>query len=665
MLNPIPLPESRTRPEKAKPAGLISSLVVVFLVWLATLHFPGSVPPPGLDSVLGAGSGASISNHWQAGVDYIFTYGPLGYFAVNPYQVDLFWWAYGWELIAKLVIAILVCLTLGKVQPAWMKWLFLTMFVLLPSANPDLLYPLALVLLFLTATRVERSPLWHSAVAASVCAVFSLMKFSFCILAVVVILCLSFNLLVRCRGRGRLLALAPISVFAVVFICLWLVLDQSVWNFPAFFLGGFQIVAGYGEAMAIEGAPAETLLALAILAGFAGIVMTSMKRADLSCRRLTTVGLIATSLFLEWKHGFVRQDSQHTVIFFSFTLCLAFCLPAAFPRTDWRRPPRLGLVTAIVLLAAIGVVKTQVDGTPASWEAFCTRPWHHARHNLAVAWVPARYRDLLDQLLAERQQEYALPRIAARVGDASIDYFSSELGLLLLNKMNWLPRPAFQSYMAYNRHLLAINANWLQGSTAPSYVILDLKPIDQRFPCLEDGAALLEILGRYEPILREKHCLLLKRRPGAADLSWDWKVVRQQRVQFGEVVAIQNRPGTLQTLRVEIRPSMWGRLHSAVYKQTQVWLVLQTAAGKNLRYRLIPAMADSRFLLNPLVQDTEDFLDLFGGSSQTRLTALAIEGDNSSWLSGEMTVTIEECASLPLSKLSAAEIDNLRIHVKK
>jgi hypothetical protein len=667
MTTTISLPEPGTHLRKAAGAIAFSPFLFVFLFWLAALHFPGPVPVPALDASWEHALGHALLHRWQAGVDYIFTYGPLGYFAVDPYQDELFWWAFGWEVLVKLVIALLVFTTLSRVQPAWIKWLFLLLFVLLPSDNADLLYPLAIVLLYLAAVRGEPSPLWSAVAAASLCAVFSLMKLTFCILAVVVILALSLNLLVQRRGRCRLLALVPLSVFVMGFAGLWLALGQSAANLPAYFVGSFAVADGYSDAMGVGGNLPQMGLALAILLALAGIVITATTRNTLSFRQLTTMGLLGISLFFQWKHGFVRQDAHHTSNFFSFTLCLAFFLPAAFPEYDWKSVPRLFLLAGAVLLSAIGVVQTKVHDASTELAEFFTRPLRHACLNLTAAVAPESHRSRLQEQLAERKQEYALPRIAAWVGDAPVEYFSSEPGILvlLLNQLNWQPRPAFQSYLAYTHDLLAANARWFQGPSAPAYVVLHLKPIDHRHPCLEDGLALVEILSRYEPVLFEKRHVLLQRRPGADAISRQWKTVCQQRVASGEEIKIPCAPETLQAVTIEVRPSPWGKLRGTLYKPPPVWLQLRTTTGEVLTFRLIPAMASSRFLLNPVVRNNQEVLQLLAGGPTRKVAALTVVAEEEACWAEGFTVTIEESASLPPAKLSAALLQAVGAQPKK
>jgi hypothetical protein len=664
---PVPIPilmqksptlaESKTSPLKFLFRMRWSALLFVFLFWLAAVQvpgyvgpFPGFIGPPLMDASWKQALGYALLNHWQAGVDYVFTYGPLGYFATGTYDGSLFWWMIGWECVAKLILALLFYANLSQVRAAWFKWVFLALFVLLPINNSDafcpadLLYPLGLVLLYLTAIRGEQASVWRTLLAASLCAVISLVKFTFFILAICVILALSLRLLVQRPGHYRWLALLPVTIFLVVFLGVWLALGQEVQNLLPFFAGSLQIASGHTEAMHWDGNPAELKLALWIFAAFLGLVVTSGAKNLSNFRHLTTAAFLGLSLFLLWKQGFVRHEWFHTISFFAYTLCLAFLVPVAFPQCAWRSPFRVGLLVCAILLSTIGVMRGLTGLSAVRGRELLSDAVTHARRDLATLVAPVAYRDHQEALLANRKQKYALPAIAAMVGDSPIDFISSEPGILLLNNMRWRPRPAFQSYLAYTPYLQALNAHRFQSAQAPPYLLISLKAIDFRFPCLEDGPALLEILARYEPALIEKQFLLLKRRQGASP-GLDWKPARTRLVKFGQQVVIDSPPKTRQAVTIKVGQSWWGKMASILYKPPSVWLLVRTSTNEILKFRLIPAMASSRFLLNPLVLDTEDFSDQFSERPARRVESLTILTQGKAWFQGGIAVTVEDCSS--------------------
>src|SRR5437773_11936289 len=81
---------------------LLTGALFLLILWIALLDFPRFVVGGStLDGSWEQALGYFMAHRAQAGVDYVFTYGPLGYFDTNAYEPSLFWWKYAWEVISK------------------------------------------------------------------------------------------------------------------------------------------------------------------------------------------------------------------------------------------------------------------------------------------------------------------------------------------------------------------------------------------------------------------------------------------------------------------------------------------------------------------------------------------------------------------------------------
>jgi hypothetical protein len=640
MIEPASPPDAAHSPRAAwrGPAALLG-FVGVF--WVCTLNFPTVVARPELDISWSQALGHALSHRMQAGVDYVFTYGPLGYFATTTYSPDLFWWHFGWEVLLKLGIAVAAGLGLYRAGTWRGQGLLLVALALLPGWFSDVLYPLGLLVAYLAATR-GRCSLTLAVLAAALCGVLSLVKLTFFVLSVPTVACLALHWLRGPARSWRRAALPPL-VFLGTYVGLWLALGQALANLPRYFLGSLNIVAGYTEAMSLSGDSRETWLALGILAALGATLLARRPGRVWGLPSLLTAGLIAAFLFEQWKHGFVRADC-HTVPFFCFTLLLACFFPAAFPGHDWRAAPRLLALGLALGLSAYGTFRAASGGELSRARDCVLGSLSHVRFSWGVLWRPEQSRAGLEAQLAAMDRQTAMPRTRAEVGAATVDWLSCELGMALANKLNWHPRLAFQSYTAYTEYLLDANAAWFRGPDAPAYVIVDLAPIDEHFPTLEDGKALLEIIARYEPVLTERSCVLLKRRPDADTAALSWRTTLQRRIGIGEEMAVPAAPHALQALSLTIRPSWKGRLRGLLFKPPVAFVTVRTASGEALAYRVVPAMARSRFLLNPFVQSTRDFVNLYGEAAGKTVVSLRLWVDGCSYFDDSVEVRIEECA---------------------
>lgn len=69
-------------------------------------------------------------------------------------------------------------------------------------------------------------------------------------------------------------------------------------------------------------------------------------------------------------------------------------------------------------------------------------------------------------------------------------------------------------------------------------------------------------------------------------------------------------------LYADIQLSPWGKIYSLLHRLPTVVLELKMQNGQQLGFRLIPDMAKAGFLLNPLLQTTQDIKTWYGQAQQ-------------------------------------------------
>jgi hypothetical protein len=402
--------------------------------------------------------GHFLKYRYQAGEDYYIVQGPLGSLMWQTYYPGLFWPEWAWEVAVKLALAVMALAVGSQVRGRAARAAWYTLLILLPI-TPDALYLLAVLLPGILFLRAEgRVAVAWLAVAAALAAALSLMKFTYFLVSLALFLTLSLSLL-RKRGWGR--ALLPLPAFLLTLLAAWAALGQSPWNLPRFVRGSWEVAAGYEEAMALEGSTLEVYLALAILVTLGAAWGTLLSRRFFRTRgQVAQAVLLATGLLLAWKHGFVRHDA-HSLTFFSYTLFTPFLLPPPLERRRWAAARRVALL-GCVLLSVIGLLV--VEGRPAE-----LLPQLHDRlaHNAEFLLRPSRFRDRLEEEWSALEGRSDLPLTRALVGEAPVDLFSHSQQVLLLNHMNYHPRPVFQSYSAYTPSLQAANAEFFKIFTPP------------------------------------------------------------------------------------------------------------------------------------------------------------------------------------------------------
>jgi hypothetical protein len=612
-------------------AALLLAGLAGLALWLGLLDFAGWVGGQGLDPSWMQCLGYFLEHRLQAGVDWVFTYGPLGSFVCPVYYPGLFWWKYAWELAVKAALAA-VLLALAAWLPGWVsRAAYLALLLVLLPGTVDTVYLLGVVAVGLLPLLAERRRGAALLGGGPLLAALALTKFTFLLLAVA-----AWLVWIIVLGRDRPRRAAAWLSFPLALVAFWCLAGQRLSNVPAFLGGSLQITVGYGDAMCEDGAGRHVRLALAAFALLLVFLATYPWAALRRGRNLAGLALLALSLGLVWKHGFVRQAS-HAHYFFAYAPFVPFAAMALLGPAPRR------LLLGLLVAALVGVCWSGGRDTPslADW-------WGRLRDNGRALLAPRSFEGRWAADRAARAAEWALPNITAQVGQSTVDEFSCSPDVLLLNGLNYRPRPAFQSYTAYTPALLAANAAFYRGEQAPEYVLWHFEAIDDHPPALEDGPALLEVFRRYRLVQSEKGFLLLQRRPDSPPPAPRGRVLRQQALAFGEELDLSGLPPGPQVVTIGVRDSLRGRVRKVLYHAPPLFLRLKTDDGRRHTYRLIPATAAAGFLLNPLLRSDEDVAMLYRGEALPRVRSLSVHvgPGGEACYEGQIQVTVRDEAPL-------------------
>jgi hypothetical protein len=592
--------------------------------------------------------------HFQAGLDYVYTYGPLGYFPSFVYEPGFFPYKLTWELATKLIFALACLGTLRRIPGFIPKLVFACALLAFASlALFEFTYVLTILQLGLFLIVSERPRAGVIAAVATVLAVFSLVKVTLLILSGVTIFCMCLRLL---ANRARWRSLLPVGCYTGALLLAWVLAGQNPSHLHAFFRGSLQLSNSYTEAMCLYGSASEVRIGTLVLAFCAGAIITLPTRRLLNARDAGVLALLGFFMFAEWKQGFVRHD-LHSLTLFCYLLLLPFLLTAFLRAYDWNASPRCVLLSYCVPLAAIGI--WQAAHLPRSFDGLISRVGDHYLSRLALCRNLDAYVRMQNQYVAAAMEQWRLPRIAAAVGDASVDVIGYEQGIALANSLNWRPRPIFQSYAAHNTFLMDLNAEFFRDRRAPEFVLYKLQSIDGRLPILDDGPAQMEILQRYQPLFVEKSYLLMRRRTAESPVTGPGEK-SELVLKLGEEVPLPDLGKDCVRAAFDIRYTGWGKLRNLFYKPPCINIRLRTADGGELCHRIVPAMAEAGFLINPFLESEADVMGLFGGAPEKRIVSLCIMGDgHAPWaLRRSISMTLQR---LPGLKAAVEQVGSDRI----
>lgn len=663
-------------PISIKLNDIIINVLLVSITTLSIMNIYDNGPATnGLDASYLQSMGYYFKQHLQAGVDYVFNFGILGYFysLQSCYDADLFYWYVFFQLTIAIILSLVLITRIYNLTTKLEKFLYLfallifTSTIAIPGGEP--LYMLSITIATILALKPPyfivstlHYYIWLAVILLFLAGL-SLAKFTYFILACFSVLIIAIN---TWHSYSKNLALTIIGIFLIFQLGIWISTGQSVFNIPAFLINSLQLTSGHNEAMqSLAGNFIELRLVAVILFSMLTIITISYYTQPIQFKNIMLIAMLGISFFFAWKAGFVRHD-VHSITFFDFTLLIPFFIesPMALHK----------LKHSIFVTAKYVVVTVSIIGIFSS-----ARAVHYKPYNFLARWnenVVENFNMLMNLHEAKKnwnatviklQQQYNLPQIRAVVGHASVDIFSWEQGIVLLNNFNWQPRPVFQSYITYTPQLLALNSHFYQSSKAPEFVLFKLQTIDNRFPLMDDIEAFKIIIRDYGFILSENGYLLLKHQPVNQKSIIQDKVLLQREIRVDELIDLSYFNTKPLTLSLIINKSLVGNLYSLLYKLPLVFLELSVNDGTKITYRIIPNMLRSGIIINPLINNQMDLLDWYNGRTTKRVLNLRLitnSSDEKKWFQEHVILQLNELKTIPRTingdniKITAANAPN-------
>jgi hypothetical protein len=614
------------------------------------IPFNPVMPDKGVDPSWIFAMNEAVARHMSFGKEIIWCYGPYASILTRSYNpaTDQRMMC-GSLLIAASYVAALLFLARGRKLYLTLLLLYLATFVL-PTWRQEVLlfsYPFLLVVCFLKQTnsgdldRVTALSWWQQLVVAVMLLTLGLLplvKASLLEPVAASVAIPSALLFYRARFRQALLILF-IPVAATV--AFWVIAGQSLAGLLGFLRGTLLLTSGYTEDTASSWVEWPSLIGhgfiivYLIISALIGISISRSTRLTATSKWMLG-SLCTVFLLVVFKHSFVPLHI--TLPFLSLAVIILMIGLLYIDRfLVW------SLCAAMVLTAVIAVrydpvlqkdaVERFGHGTQNIWNqkrgevvAFCLErtiaaisrsTWYTYRD----AWVGLRFRvshgnGLEDRFLkakADIRNYYAVPALKG-----TVDIYVYEQSVLLASNNHWNPRPNFQSYNAYTPVLARLNEQHLRGPDAPDWVLFNLPTPNEydHLPSLDDGLSWPALFDNYTFISYDGQFVLMRKNQ-VLHVNSNYDEVYKKTCTTGATVPLPETDGLL-FAEVELKPTLAGRLLTALYKPPQLHIVLNLENGRTVNYRVVSNMMDTGFFLSPFVSDTREFASLAARSQRSQ-----------------------------------------------
>lgn len=601
-------------------AGVLLALLAVLLL-LSRLQINEVAKELGLDSSWQLAYPYFFQRGLQAGVDYIFTYGPLGFLEQGAYSAPAFFQQfYFWGVLVRGLLAIALVLVTPRLDGALAKAAWVLLIFGVPLGEDSYLFVCIAAIAVLLLHRERPSFPW-TILAFFLFAVIGASKFTYFMQAAG---CAALVALDFARRRSLVAGALALAAFGVAFLVTWMCAGQNPLNLPRFFQASLEISNGYSESMSSKVPPERLHLALWSFAGMAALMLCSLLAPPRRLNRLLAALAVAGSLFVAFKGGFTRQEGSIT--FFGMAIVAPYLI---LPAPGGGALARWGGSLLRLAVALVGIASLP-EGRGMAFERL-TSPIANAlgRVDLGAFYLrfPNEVQNLRTATEKEAMAKMELPRIKQLVGSGSVDYFGMFQQHVLWSGLDYRPRPIFQSYSAYTSWLLRQNAEFYSGPRAPDFVLFSPDAIDHAFPPMFEGPSIRALLRNYTAVTFADDQLLLRRNDAqvGAD-SVPRKVVFDERVALGRRFDVDAVHGDCLVAFVTIGLTTKGHVLKTVYQVPPVLTIrVEQENAKPQTYTLGRAQIAAGFILRPYLLGSLEYLRWMYGGRIDRVLGITID----------------------------------------
>lgn len=587
----------------SRRAALAVALAVV--VWLRHVG-PAWIPPDvGLDPSWEYAYSYFATHELRAGVDYVYTYGPLSHFPIGTFEVELDWSRRVlWAGFVEFGGALLVALALVRVG-TWIEGTLAALVLIFLGVQTDSWGSLVCISAAVVGIRNVHSG-WLRAMCLALLATLGFTKFTLLPQAGLAALAICATPLAT---KSWWSAAVRALFFAASAALLWSLAGQSLPDLPRYVASGFEVAAGYAGSMSrLESHPNFAAFGVGALAALAVVALARTTRGpfvhEARASALVALAVCAAS----YKSNVVRHGFEGSFGLVAFVAL--FLLPGlrepelAFERLRhrWRWARALRVLAAVAILVMAWPQGETLADVAARGRAHVVR---------AVEWLGQgeAVRQRLEDELEHVRSRFDLPRVRAIVGDKPIDLLGDEQGLLVLNRFHWRPRPVFQSYSAHSDSLRERNAEFLRGPDAPPFLLQRLATLDGRYAPCADTEAFVELLLNYRPLVVERSFLLWERKPREERRTLASEELVQRELAFDEWFDLAPWQAHDLGLRVDVAPSLKGRARALAIAAAPVQLEVRLTDGRLHTFRMFPALLAHELPFSPLFVGQEEVVD--------------------------------------------------------
>jgi hypothetical protein len=605
---------------------IIFFLTILFIVSL--FYFPYSIDffNYALDSSWAAGLNQSLNKKIIFGKDIIFTFGPYASVYTRVYDPHILKFTILGSLIMVISLGTLFNYFYMKGYKFYLYSFFLFLFVFDPGIdvllNCVLIYIIPFILINCLNKEENVKIITINFLVIIAIGLLPLIKGTFIIAPIFII----FIALIYSFFKLYKLAKTSVISFLSSFLFLWIISNQKIENLKFYYLGSTEIIKGYSDAMSKNSSNVFLFILFYLI--YSIIFLFIIYKSKYLNTKLKYFSFILYSilLFIFFKYGFIRDDGVQ-----DFQFQLYFLIYLSFYPFNDNKVYKLSIYPILMLLIFYLIrfdknLSNDVKNKFGNNISFNIKKIHFISY-LAVNIPTTLFYNIYEknekkiinsynsitfyknikikytENLNALNKVYTIPKL-----NGTVDIYPYDLSLLIASTNLTNHRPIFQSYSSYTPDLINTNSQFLNKFNSPDNILFRIQTIDNRLPSMDDGLSYINLIQNYN-LYKLQNGLIYFIKTSNNKKNY-LKFEKIDTIHFDEPIILSKTYNNPLFCKIFIEPTFLGKFNSILYKQNEVYIVYFLKNKQKFKYRIIPNMLKTGIFLFPLINNTDNFIEL-------------------------------------------------------
>jgi hypothetical protein len=540
----------------------------------------------------------ALSNAWSQnlvwGKDIIFTYGPLSFLSTRVIINNSAWVLFTFDFYIACSFVWIIYKIIGDMF-SWKKsiLILLTCFFYKQAMLLSLVFTLQLiVILYLNQYKQEGKYVYvFQAVVFTALIFFIKLNLEF-ISPLIFVLYIFYLKICKTLSWNA----STISILTLILAILFCSLCFPI-NIVAYITTGISLISSYGDAVYIyprtflEKALSVIILALFILGVF--YILKELKNRTSAEKIICFIFILI--LFIEFKQSYVRADVDHLKDFFycfpATLLVFMYVINAQYKYVYWAFLfPWVMCIVLMIRFQDYYYPIKKIVAFPAYFYSILNSPNYYDQAKI--------------RMLPEN--------IKQKIGNGTVDIIPWESSLIILNKLNYAPRPIIQSYQAYNGSLDKINANRYLRANAPEFVLYNINSIDKHYHFFDDTYLKEALYSKYTIIDTFSSCneytLLFKR--NTSNLPYTFVKIAKGEKNLADTFSVPISKNPLM-VKIRMKYNWLGTIQNIFLRAPNSEIRIILVDSSTIVYRTGISILDAGVIINPYIENEKDAFNFF------------------------------------------------------